>query len=109
MKVRNPKLLITIVLSLFLIVSCQKSLSDQNIKYLGSWGSDKHSIEIWKNGRAVYQKKNQNVREGTVKIENNKIKFSGGISKTFTIDSDPYSDGNGNIIMILNGDTFYKH
>lgn len=95
--------------TLLLITSCQKSLSDQNVKYIGSWGSDKYSIEIWKDGRGVYERKNQSTYDGRVVIANNQIKFRGSIMKTFNIDQDPYVDANGNKVMILNGNVFYKH
>ena len=68
------------ILSLALITSCSKALSDQHNQYLGQWGDEKHSLEIWKNGRGIYQKKQQAPIECWVKINNNRIKFKTGSS-----------------------------
>lgn len=109
MKLRFTLFALLFVSSLFLTSSCQKSLSDDHIKYVGSWGSDKHSIEIWKNGRGIYQKQNQEAIECDVKIENNIIKFRHEIHKNFYIEVDPYVNGDGFTVMNLDGRPFYKH
>ena len=109
MKTRSTLFLLTFFISIFAISSCQKALNDSNIKYIGSWGSDKYSLEIWKDGRGVYERRNYGALQCRVIIENQKIKFRGNTCKTFTIDADPYTDVNGNTVMVLSGDTFYKH
>lgn len=101
-----------LLLSLFILVimpSCQKTLADEHIPYIGSWSSDKHSIEISKNGRGVYQQQNQEAIECDVKIEDNKIKFRNAIFRTFDITSEPQTDNNGLTFMLLDGAIFYKH
>ena len=101
--------LFVLVFTLFSVVSCQKPLSDANLKYIGSWGSDNYSLEIWKDGRGVCEKKNLGPYECRVIIEYGEIKFRGNFRKTFAIDQDPYVDIDGSTVMILDGDTFYKH
>ena len=98
------------IFSLLVISSCQKPLSDQDVKYLGQWSSDKYSLEIWKNGSGTYQKKKQDPVDCWVKIENNRIKFKTGATtyKSFRIDSDPYVNGDGFTVMILDNQVFYK-
>lgn len=104
-------LFIFAILSLLTVSSCQKELSDDHVKYLGQWGSDKHSIEIWKNGRGVYQKQNQEPQECNVVIKSDQIKFKTGaiLLKKFDILTDPYVDNSGNTVMILDHRVFYKH
>ncbi|MEX1003710.1 MAG: hypothetical protein WDZ35_16440 [Crocinitomicaceae bacterium] len=111
MKSRILHLSLFIAFLSFLTVSCQKSLADEHIKYLGSWGSDDYSIEIWKDGHGVYEKRNKGKIDCFVKVKGNRLIFeSGAINhKKFNIDQDPHQDTNGNTIMILDGDTFYKH
>ncbi|MCB9224832.1 MAG: hypothetical protein R2780_14440 [Crocinitomicaceae bacterium] len=110
MKTRSTLFLLTFLFSIFIISSCQKPLDDADIRYLGSWGSDNYALEIWKDGRGVYEKRNKTDElECYVKIEDQMIKFRGGIHKNFDIDAEPYDDGTGQKIMILNGELFYKH
>lgn len=101
----------TLFLFLFItaaaLTSCSKALSDEHVKYVGSWGDDKYALEIWKNGNGVYQKKQQQPINCIVKIKNNRIKFQG--VKTFSIDVDPYVNQEGFTVMVLDGRTFYKH
>jgi hypothetical protein len=99
----------TLILSLLLLFSCQKELNDAHIKYLGSWGSNDYSLEIWKDGRGLIERKNQETIECNVRIEDNKIKFRQGIHKTFDINSDPSTDNSGITTMILDHEIFYKH
>lgn len=104
-------LFIFAILSLICISSCQKSLDDHHIQYLGQWGSDKYAIEIWKNGRGVIQKKNQEVQECNVVIKNDQIRFKSGafVYKRFDIDIDPYVNSQGITVMVLNNRVFYQH
>lgn len=95
--------------ALFFAVACQKPLHDDQLKYIGSWGSDKFSLEIWKDGRGVYEKKNYSPYECRVEITGNQLKFKGSMHKPFTITQDPYVDSDGFTVMILDGETFYKH
>ena len=40
----------SILLCLFLLSSCTKPIIDEHNIFLGSWGSEKFSLEIWKDG-----------------------------------------------------------
>lgn len=104
-------LIFVILLAFCFTPSCQKALSDQHVQYLGQWGSDKYALEIWKNGRGIYQKKQQAPIECWVKIDNNKIKFKSGSTtlKSFDIDADPYVNQQGFTVMMLDNQVFYKH
>lgn len=89
--------------------SCQRALEDENIEYIGSWGSDRFSIEIWKNGRGVLERRARKAQECRVTIEDGKIKFRGEARRTFNIDEPPFLDVDGYWVMILDGDYFYLH
>ena len=97
---------LSILLCIFLLSSCTKPIIDEHNIFLGSWGSEKFSIEIWKDGTTLRLYEN----ETRVIIKDNKIKFkTPGFSKKFNIDSDLYVDNDGLTIMILDGKKFYKH
>ena len=97
------------LLFLFAFSSCQKPLEDENIDYIGSWGSDKWSIEIWKNGRGVLERRNLDPAECRIMIEEGFIKFRGGRNRKFRIDEPPFVNTDGYWVMTLDGDTFYLH
>ena len=108
MKVKYLYLIFALIGS-FTFQSCQKPIDDSNIKYIGSWGSDKYSMEIWKNGRGVIEKINQDPIECNVKIKDNQIIFSSGFKRKFDITQEPSTDGFGNTIMYLEGNRYLKH
>jgi hypothetical protein len=109
MKTRSTLFLLTLFLAFFVLPSCQKTLDNEHIEYIGTWSSDKHSIEIYKNGRGVYQRQNQEAFECDVKIEDQKIKFRNGIFRTFDITGEPQTNLSGQTTMLLDGNVFYKH
>jgi hypothetical protein len=109
MKTTSTILILAFLFSIFYLSSCQKSLEDQDIQYIGTWSSDDHSIEIYKNGRGVFQKQNQDAIECDVKIEDNRIKFRNGVFRTFDITSTPSTDNEGQTTMFLDNIIFYKH
>lgn len=93
--------------------SCQQPLDDWEIEYLGNWSSNKYYLEIAKNGRGYLEKRGFfgfDGVEGRIYINNNRIKFrSDSRNKTFHIDERPYRDRrSGFIMMVLDGDEFYK-
>ena len=90
--------------------SCAKPIIDDNNVFLGSWGSEKFSLEIWKDGFGKIKRVRLYENETRVIIKDNTIKFKTlGFSKKFKIDSDPYIDDDGLTVMILNGKKFIKH
>ncbi|MDA9714863.1 hypothetical protein N9V04_00495 [Bacteroidota bacterium] len=101
---------LSILLCIFLLCSCTKPIIDEHNIFLGSWGSEKFSIEIWKDGFGKIKRPRLYENETRVIIKDNKIKFkTPGFSKKFNIDSDPYVDNDGITVMILDGKKFYKH
>ena len=91
-------------------ISCTKPIIDDNNIFLGSWGSEKFSLEIWKDGFGKIKRVRLYENETRVIIKDNTIKFKTlGFSKKFKIDSDPYIDDNGLTVMILDGKKFIKH
>ena len=101
---------LSILLCIFLLSSCTKPIIDEHNIFLGSWGSEKFSIEIWKDGFVKIKRARLYENETRVIIKDNKIKFkTPGFSKKFNIDSDPYVDNDGITVMILDGKKFYKH
>lgn len=97
-----------ILLTLFLF-SCQTALPDQYTEYIGSWGSDRFSMEIWKNGRGVLEWGNRGPYECRIEIDDQKIRFRGEVRRNFTIDQPPYMDASGYWLMELDGDLYYLH
>ena len=90
--------------------SCTKPIIDDNNVFLGSWGSEKFSLEIWKDGFGKIKRVRLYENETRVIIKDNTIKFKTlGFSKKFKIDSDPYVDNDGLTVMILDGKKFIKH
>ena len=90
--------------------SCTKPIIDDNNVFLGSWGSEKFSLEIWKDGFGKIKRVRLYENETRVVIKDNTIKFKTlGFSKKFKIDSDPYIDDDGLTVMILDGKKFIKH
>ena len=102
--------LFSILLCIILLSSCAKPIIDEHNVFLGSWGSEKFSIEIWKDGFGKIKRVRLYENETRVIIKDNEIKFkTPGFSKKFNIDSDPYVDNDGITVMILDGKKFYKH
>lgn len=96
-------------LALFFFSSCQKELPDDSLDYIGSWGSDKYAMEIWKNGRGVLEWGQRGPYECRVIIEDKTVKFRGGIRRNFSVDDSPYLDADGYWRMTLNGEDFLLH
>ena len=102
--------LFSILLCFILLSSCAKPILDENNVFLGSWGSEKFSIEIWKDGFGKIKRVRLYESETRVIIKDNSIKFkTPGFSKKFHVDSEPYIDNDGITVMILDGKKFYKH
>ena len=102
--------LLSILLCLTLLISCTKPIKDEHNIFLGSWGSEKFSIEIWKDGLGKIKRVRLYEHETRVIIKDNSIKFKTlGVSKKFRVDSEPYVDNDGITVMILDGKKFYKH
>ncbi len=107
-----PKRLLTPLLAVLFsltLFSCQQPLENEYLDYIGSWGSDRYSMEIWKNGRGVIEWGVRDAQECRVIIEDNQIKFRGEARRTFDIDEPPYITTEGYWVMILDGDVFYLH
>ncbi|MEM8527810.1 MAG: hypothetical protein AAGG68_24425 [Bacteroidota bacterium] len=98
----------------FLLQSCdlQRALDDFELQYIGDWSSDKFYLEIAANGRGYLERRGLfgfDGVEGRVNITDNRIKFrSDERDRNFRIDESPYREA-GEIVMILDGKTFYKH
>jgi hypothetical protein len=111
----KAKFYILIVLSVLVFISCnkQKAVPEVDFNYCGLWGSSAHSIEIWEDGDARWEKRGYSSYEGNVTISGEKIIFRVGRRKsktTFTIDKTPYTDTlTGRRQMVLSGETFYKN
>ena len=102
--------LFSILLCIILLSSCTKPILDEHNVFLGSWGSEKFSIEIWKDGFGKIKRVRRYNNETRVIIKDNSIKFkTPGFSKKFRVDSEPYVDNDGITVMILDGKKFYKH
>ena len=102
--------LFSILLCIILLSSCTKPVIDEHNVFLGSWGSEKFSIEIWKDGFGKIKRVRLYENETRVIIKDNSIKFkTAGFSKKFRVDSEPYVDNDGITVMILDGKKFYKH
>ena len=102
--------LFSIVLCFILLCSCTKPILDEHNVFLGSWGSEKFSIEIWKDGFGKIKRVRRYDNETRVIIKGKSIKFkTPGFSKKFRVDSKPYVDNDGITVMILDGKKFYKH
>ncbi|MEM9888147.1 MAG: hypothetical protein AAF849_19800 [Bacteroidota bacterium] len=90
----------------------QKALDDFELQYIGNWSSDKFHLEISANGRGYLERRGIfgfDGTEGRIKITDNRIKFrSDERDRNFRIDESPFRE-EGEIIMILDGKTFYKH
>jgi len=101
-----------LVFSILLFSNCgkQQPLDEADLIYLGAWSSADYFIEIAANGYGFCQRRNRAAIEGNVFIKNDKITFKsdeGGKHK-FDIDEPPFEE-NGEIMMKLDGDLFYKH
>ena len=102
--------LFSILLCIILLSSCTKPILDEHNVFLGSWGSEKFSIEIWKDGFGKIKRVRRYNNETRVIIKDNSIKFkTPGFCKKFCVDSEPYVDNDGITVMILDGKKFYKH
>ena len=90
----------------------QKALDDFELLYIGDWSSDKFHLEISANGRGYLERRGIfgfDGIEGRIYITDNKIKFrSDDRDRNFRIDEPPYRE-EGEVVMILDGKTFYKH
>ena len=107
---KNIYTLFSILLCLILLISCTKPIKDEHNVFLGSWGSEKFSIEIWKDGFGKIKRVRRYDNETRVIIKGKSIKFkTPGFSKKFRVDSKPYVDNDGITVMILDGKKFYKH
>ena len=96
--------LFSVLLCIILLSSCTKPILDENNVFLGSWGSEKFSIEIWKDGFGKIKRVRLYENETMVIIKDNSIKFkTTGFSKKFRVDSEPYVDNDGITVMILDG------
>ena len=108
------KYLYYLVLAAFLFANCgkQQPLDEADLIYLGEWSSSDYFIEIAANGYGFCQRRNRDSFEGNVFIRNDKIIFKGtgenGGKHKFDIDEPPFEE-NGEIMMKLDGDLFYKH
>ena len=93
-------------------VSCdryQEPLQDFDIVFIGSWSSQDYYLEIGANGYGFCQRRNREPIEGTVEIRWDEIEFFGnGRSERFYIDAEPFEEF-GEVMMILDGDYFYRH
>ena len=111
---RKPVMKKFYVLSLFSILlfsNCdlQQPLGDEDLIYLGEWSSDDYFIEIAANGYGFCQRRNRPSFEGNVTIRNNRIIIQGEEGRhRFDIDEPPFEEF-GEIMMILDGDLFYRH
>lgn len=88
----------------------QQPLSEEDLVYLGEWSSTEYFLEIAANGYGFCQRRNRDAFAGNVFIRNNKIIIKGeeGGKHKFDIDEPPFEEF-GEIMMILDGDLFYKH
>ena len=108
------KYLIALFFSLLLFSSCEKQqpLNEEDLIFIGAWSSDDYFIEIAANGYGFCQRRNSPSFEGNVFIRNDKIIIRGtgedGGRHKFDIDEYPFEE-NGDIMVVLDGDLFYKH
>jgi len=108
------KYLYCLVFAALLFTNCgrQQSLDETDLIYLGEWSSSDYFIEIAANGYGFCQRRNRTSFEGNVFIRNERIIFEGtgenGGRHQFDIDEPPFEE-NGEIMMELDGDLFYKH
>lgn len=101
-----------LVFTALLFTNCgkQQPLNEADLIYLGEWSSTDYFIEIAANGYGFCQRRNRDSFEGNVFIKNDKITFKSdeGKKHKFDIDEPPFEE-NGEIMMLLDGDWFYKH
>jgi len=102
-----------LLFSFFIIgtLSCdnQDYLDDDDLVFIGSWSSEEYYLEIAANGYGFCQRRNRETIDGWVKITRNKIKFRDDFDKRdFDIDEPPFIEF-GEVMMILDGDIFYRH
>ena len=105
------KYLCYLVFSLFLFSNCgkQRPLNEADLIYLGEWSSSEYFIEIAANGYGFCQRRNRTELAGNVFIDNDKITFKAENGKhKFDIDEPPFEE-NGEVMMELDGELFYKH
>ena len=67
--------LFSIVLCIILLSSCTKPILDEHNVFLGSWGSEKFSIEIWKDGFGKIKRVRRYDNETRVIIKGKSINF----------------------------------
>jgi len=103
-----------LVFVILLFANCgkQQPLDEADLIYLGEWSSSDYFIEIAANGYGFCQRRNRDSFEGNVFIKNDKITFQGTGDNSgrhkFDIDEPPFEE-NGEVMMELDGDLFYKH
>lgn len=87
----------------------QEELYAEDLIFIGSWSSPDYYLEIAANGYGFCQRRNRNAVEGTVEITLDEIIFRDNNRRTdFYIDELPYED-RGEVMMVLDGDVFYRH
>jgi len=105
------KVILFFLFSAILLTNCelQQPLDQADLIYLGEWSSDEYFIEIAANGYGFCQRRNRESIEGNVTIRNNRIIISGEEGRhRFDIDEPPFEEF-GEVMMVLDGDLFYKH
>ncbi len=105
------KCLLFLVFSAFLFSNCdlQQPLNDEDLIFIGEWSSDDYFIEIAANGYGFCQRRNSPSFEGNVTIRNDRIIIQGAEGRhRFDIGEPPFEES-GEVMMILDGDLFYRH
>ena len=102
-----------LLFSLFIIstIRCdyQDSLNEDDLVFIGSWSSEEYYLEIAANGYGFCQHRNRETIDGWVEITRNEIKFRDDFDRRdFDIDEYPFLEF-GEVMMILDGDIFYRH
>jgi len=102
-------LFISIALSSFSCYQFQEPLEDYDLIFIGSWSSEDYYLEIGANGYGFCQRRNREPIEGWVEIRWDEIEFGeNGRRKEFDIDEEPFEEF-GEVMMILDGEYFYRH
>lgn len=91
-----------------LFASCSKELEGDELDYVGTWQGDYTLLQIQTDGHGTYEYDDGIVTKsasGRVRVSDDKLKI--GIKK-FDLDAKPHDNSNGDRVMTLDGDEFYR-
>lgn len=108
MKIR---LFIFLAIAGLFLGSCnrQEALTERDLELIGSWSSADFYLIIAANGYGFCQERNGRTIEGWVDIDDDRLTFRDNQRRErFDLDEAPFREDD-RILMVLDGELFYKH